>query len=338
MSVLSGIYGNNLICERLYRAVKENKIFNSYIFEGARGSGRKTLAINFSAAIVCKNKQDKLPCGECDACRKVFSRNHPDVLFIEREKGKKTIGVDVIRESVINNIYIKPLVSDRKIVIIADGGSLTEQSQNALLKVLEEPPEYVSFIIITENAGKLLQTVLSRSVTISLMPVNDSVVKKVLSEKTEGNYSEQEITFAAKFARGIVGKGLEILENEEFSKIYKETAKQLFALFGKKSSVGSFEKYLTDEKENIDLIINFVLVLLRDFILIKLGRENLVICENYIYDIKKISEDVGIKELNIASELVLEYKEKLDRNAGFLSATMDMLLKLSEQLNKENKG
>lgn len=329
----NSVYGHDLIKNRLFKGVIENKLFNSYVLEGDKGSGKKTLALEFCAFIMCKNKENMVPCGECDACRKVFSFNHPDIIYVEKENGKKTIGVDVIRDSVINNIYVKPLVADRKIIVIPEAESLTEQSQNALLKVLEEPPEYVSFILTVQKASMLLQTVLSRSVVFSLMPVSEDVVLKILKEKTNGKFLDTELSFATSFAGGVPGKGLEILENEDFSRLYAETGKHLFSLFGKKSAVSAIEKYLTDEKDNIDIIIDFILILLRDALLVKLGQENLVISKNNIFELRKNSAKVTEKNLVKSSEIVLDYKEKLRRNAGFLSASLDMLLKLSDELS-----
>ena len=329
----NSVYGHDLIKNRLFKGVIENKLFNSYVLEGDKGSGKKTLALEFCAFIMCKNKENMVPCGECDACRKVFSFNHPDIIYVEKENGKKTIGVDVIRDSVINNIYVKPLVADRKIIVIPEAESLTEQSQNALLKVLEEPPDYVSFILTVQKASMLLQTVLSRSVVFSLMPVSEDVVLKILKEKTNGKFLDTELSFATSFAGGVPGKGLEILENEDFSRLYAETGKHLFSLFGKKSAVSAIEKYLTDEKDNIDIIIDFILILLRDALLVKLGQENLVISKNNIFELRKNSAKVTEKNLVKSSEIVLDYKEKLRRNAGFLSASLDMLLKLSDELS-----
>lgn len=332
MEKLSGIYGHSNVSERLAQVAKSGKLFNSYVFEGAKGCGKKTTADLFCAAVMCKNKEKNLPCGECDACRKVFSHNHPDVIYVKRDDGKKTIGVDNIRENVVNNVYIKPMLADKKIFVITDGSDLTEQSQNALLKILEEPPEYASFIIITENAGFLLQTVRSRSVVLSFLPVADSVTQKVLFEKTNGKYSENEIRFASRFARGVPGKALEILENEDFTRLYNETVKKMIALFGKKNTVSDFEKYLNDEKEKVDLVIDFMITFVRDCILAKKGCENLVVCENYLVDIKKVCESVSTKTLAKLSELILEYNERLKYNAAFVSATMDMLLNMREQI------
>jgi len=332
MEKLSGIYGHSNVSERLAQAAKSGKLFNSYVFEGAKGCGKKTTADLFCAAVMCKNKEKNLPCGECDACRKVFSHNHPDVIYVKRDDGKKTIGVDNIRENVVNNVYIKPMLADKKIFVITDGSDLTEQSQNALLKILEEPPEYASFIIITENAGFLLQTVRSRSVVLSFLPVADSVTQKVLFEKTNGKYSENEIRFASRFARGVPGKGLEILENEDFTRLYNETVKKMIALFDKKNTVSDFEKFLNDEKEKVDLVIDFMITFVRDCILAKKGCENLVVCENYLVDIKKVCESVSTKTLARLSELILEYNERLKYNAAFVSATMDMLLNMREQI------
>ena len=155
MDSLYGSSAHSLISQRLLMAVRSGRVLNSYVFEGAAGIGKKTMAELFAAALVCEGKAGQLPCGSCPACRKVFTHNHPDVIYLEKTDGKKTIGIDAVRERILEQVYIRPLLADKKIFLITDGGALTEESQNSLLKALEEPPEYAVFIILTEKAGML---------------------------------------------------------------------------------------------------------------------------------------------------------------------------------------
>lgn len=332
MNKLSGVYGHDLIRERLFISAKSGKLLNSYIFEGAKGSGKKTLADIFAASILCKSKEENLPCKTCDACQKVFSHNHPDVLYITKDEGKKSIGVSNIRDNVISNVYIKPLISDKKLVIIKDGECLSEQAQNALLKVLEEPPEYLSFIIITESADALLKTVLSRSVVFPFMPLSSDLVEKILRSKKGAEASDEEIRFAVSFSQGIPGRGLEILENEDFSRLYTDTTKKMLDFLSGRCGMVEIEKHLAQEKENVDLVIEFMQAILRDVMLTRLGKKELVISKKYNLMIENVAKKLSISSISRMIETVLEYKERLDVNAGFLAVSADMLLKLSNYI------
>ena len=170
-----------------------NTVGHAYIFAGPKGIGKKMTASIFANALVCEsNKPD--PCGLCPACVKSFSGNHPDIYIIEDDSN--SIGVDEIR-NLKKDIYIKPYEAERKIYIIKEAHRLTEQAQNSLLKVLEEPPKYGTIIMTTTNTGFFLETILSRVLIITFQPHSHDVVERFLNKK----YPErkEEIPFIAAF-------------------------------------------------------------------------------------------------------------------------------------------
>ncbi len=137
-------------------------------------------ATELAAAMLCEAGADaKRPCGVCRHCKKSLRGIHPDVMVITRpldDKGrqKREIQVDQIR-AVVSTALIMPNEADRKVYIIRDAGAMNHSAQNALLKLLEEPPYFDSFILITENAQLLLETVRSRCVTLSLSGEDDPI-------------------------------------------------------------------------------------------------------------------------------------------------------------------
>ena len=123
------IYGNERLKERLLHTVRSGNVLNSYVFEGADGIGKKTTADIFAAALLC-GERENAPCGQCEICAKTGSHNHPDVIYVRKKKDKATVGIDDVREQVMETVYVKPLLADRKIFIIEDGGALTAGAQN----------------------------------------------------------------------------------------------------------------------------------------------------------------------------------------------------------------
>ena len=137
-------------------------------------------ATELSAAMLCEGDAFSRPCGVCRHCRKSLRGIHPDVTVITRpldDKGKpkKEIPVDLVRDRMISTALIMPNEAEKKVYIVRDAGAMNSNAQNALLKLLEEPPRFDAFILVTDNAQLLLETVRSRCVSISLKGEEDAV-------------------------------------------------------------------------------------------------------------------------------------------------------------------
>ena len=160
MSGFKDVVGHKDIIQYIQNAVEQDKVSHAYILNGAKGSGKKMLAKLFAMTLQCENSQLE-PCGECRSCRQADSGNQPDIITIQHEK-PGSISVDDIREQLNGDIMIKPYSNRYKIYIIPEADLLTVQAQNALLKTIEEPPEYAIIFLLTENADSLLPTIRSR--------------------------------------------------------------------------------------------------------------------------------------------------------------------------------
>ncbi len=324
------IYGNSHLKRRLIRTVKSDNALNSYIFEGADGIGKKTTADIFAAALLCESGSGS-PCGKCDACIKCASHNHPDIIYVSKKKDKATIGIDDVREQVIENAYVKPLLAERKIFIIADGEALTPGAQNGLLKILEEPPSYAVFITMVQKAGMLLDTVLSRSVRFTFLPLEQEEVYRYFREHTDKD--DEQIKFASRFSQGIIGRGLMLLEDESFTELYKKTVKHTELLLSEQKGIGDFERFLLDNKEKLDFVIDFILIFLRDCILASLKMDKQILCRDKLYEIKNIAASLSKKALVSAADSVLRYQKRMAQNANTSAAALELLLSIREEIN-----
>ena len=153
------LIGNSGVQNALTAAIKADRLPHAVLIEGDKGTGRHTLAKFIACAAVCGG-EDK-PCGECRDCRLERAGTHPDIHTTAPEDGKKNITVAQIR-ALRSDAYVKPHMSVRSVFIIDSADTMNEQAQNALLKVLEEPPGSVLFVLIAENKAALLDTVISR--------------------------------------------------------------------------------------------------------------------------------------------------------------------------------
>lgn len=208
--------GNEKTIERLKRDAREGRIANAYLFCGDKGMGKKTLAQLFCLDIFCENGNS---CRACAECRRVLSGNHPDIIRVTHEK-PDIIKVDEVREQLCASVWIKPY-GKRKIYIVDDAEKMAPQAQNAILKTLEEPPEYVTVILLCSDEKSMLDTVKSRCVKVSLVPAGRETIAGFL-EKEYGADSETARKCAA-FACGNPGAALRFFQDEDFQKLYSFT-------------------------------------------------------------------------------------------------------------------
>ena len=176
MGTFKDVVGHKDIINYIRNAVREDKVSHAYILNGERGAGKKMLANLFAATLLCEKGWPD-PCNECHSCRQAESGNHPDIIKVTHEK-PNSISVDDIREQVNNTIMIKPYQGPYKVYIIPQADMMTTQAQNALLKTIEEPPEYAVIMLLTENADTLLPTINSRCVMLKLRNIKDTLIKK----------------------------------------------------------------------------------------------------------------------------------------------------------------
>ncbi len=159
------LIANLKVRSSLENAINGGKIPHAIIIAGEAGQGKKTLAEYVAKAFLCKGKEK--PCEKCDNCHLANAASHPDIIKLSPEKNKKFITVEQVR-NLKEKVYIKPHIADGKVFIITAAERMNANSQNALLKILEEPPENTLFLLLTEKKEALLTTVLSRCVLFSL--------------------------------------------------------------------------------------------------------------------------------------------------------------------------
>lgn len=194
----------------LERSVYSGNIIQSLIISGEKGTGKKTLAKIYATALVCMTNTNK-PCGMCKGCLLVKSDNHPDIYIIDG-KNKKTIGVETIKD-MQKQAIIKPNENMSKVFIINDAHTLTPQAQNAMLKLIEEPPSYLSVILICQNTVPILDTILSRCTTISMPYLSYENIVQALVEK---GIERSKAKICAFGAGGSLGKAYDRCVDEEY--------------------------------------------------------------------------------------------------------------------------
>ncbi|MBQ3181787.1 MAG: DNA polymerase III subunit, partial [Clostridia bacterium] len=277
----SSLYGHESVKSRLGLAITQDKISNAYVFEGSDGVGKKLCARIFAQSLVCESKEP--PCGVCKACIQAKAKTLPDIITVEKDADKTQIGVDNVREQVIAEVYLKPSFANRKIFIIEQGDILSVEAQNALLKVLEEPPEYVTFIICVTSKEKLLPTVLSRSQTVSFFPLSTETVEKYIKDNEK---SDVDTKIIAKLSRGSIGTAKALISDDAKMARIEKSIQCILNLKKNALSVREMTTFLTEEKENITEILDFSLAFLRDCVLLKTDLLENIIFSDHLSDMR----------------------------------------------------
>ena len=199
-----GLLGNARLKENLRNSLKNNRISHFYLISGPVGSGRHTLARLLAAAILCKGEEK--PCLSCSACRKIMASSHPDFITVD-DPEHKNVAVKIVRET-REDMFIRPNESSHKIYLFPQ--ELGIEGQNALLKILEEPPSYGVFILLTDNPEKLLPTVRSRCTLLALTGLPQGILRGALAREFP-DAGDDAISAAIVRSGGYLGQARELL-------------------------------------------------------------------------------------------------------------------------------
>lgn len=200
------IVGNDKLAVMIENFIKAKRIPHAILIEGEYGTGKHTLASFLTKAILCES--ENAPCLSCKHCHLADISSHPDITVISPEDGKKNIAVSQIRE-LRNETVIKPHSALKRVFIIDCADTMNPNAQNALLKVLEEPPKTVMFILLAENKSALLDTIISRCVTLSITVPEFSVAYDYIKSTT--NFEKNLIEKALEDEKNNIGRALDSL-------------------------------------------------------------------------------------------------------------------------------
>lgn len=210
-----GFVGNHIALEQISADIQAGRFAHALLLEGPTGCGKKTLARLVAGALVCE--ADEKPCRVCSHCRKASQSIHPDITELTAEDGKQSISVDQIRQ-LRDEAYILPNEAEKKVVIVTDAHRMTVEAQNALLKILEEPPAHLLFILTCENRSLLLPTIRSRAQILTLTGVEWEEAKPLLAERFP-DQEETRLYHAFMISGGVIGTVITGLQKDTMNKV-----------------------------------------------------------------------------------------------------------------------
>lgn len=326
------VLGQNHIIKHFENAIKIGKISHAYIINGEEDSGKLRLAVHFAKALQCQEGTLGVACGQCKSCKQTDSKNQPDIKYVTYEKSG--IGVDEIREQINNDIDIKPYSSRYKVYIVPDSQKMTVQAQNALLKTIEEPPEYAIIILLTTNADTFLQTILSRCVLLNIRPVKEEAIKnQLMSEYGLGDY---EARVAAAFANGNPGKAIKLATSEEFKEIKKQVVGTLISLEkGGMDVIAQAMKSTAGFKKQISEYFSLIRMWFRDILMYKAtgNNDSLIFQDDYII-IRNMAESCSFYDIDIILKSIDQAQKRIGSNVNFDASIEVLFLVIKERIQK----
>lgn len=311
---------------------------HAYILDGPAGSGKHTAAFNIASALACEHKKDAnspLPCGKCPACRKIAQGVSPDVSIVRRAEDRATLGISIIRD-LREDLCIAPNENEKKVYIIEEADLMTDEAQNALLLSLESPPPYVVFLLLTENAGSLLETIRSRAPILRMQTFGaDDIYNHLTKEPRFAALARQDKdTFARAVtaADGAIGRAAQLLDRGTAeSSAYlsaREDALRIVSLlfFPDYRETVDVLGSLSKSREEVLSLLRLVLMALRDLAAVKKSASVPLMLYISAEEGKSISDKVSIARISAAYDEVFLAMSDIQSNASIRTVFSSLLL------------
>ncbi|MFC1599107.1 ATP-binding protein, partial [Patescibacteria group bacterium] len=242
------VIGQEKIKKFLAKSMANDKLSHAYLFTGQQHLGKKLLADNFIASVLChdyhlqnKLKIKELPCGECAFCQQLSKKIHPDVYFLDKEEDKKNITVEQVRE-MQKLLHMGSFLNSYKIALISQAEDLSESAQNALLKILEEPRPKTILLVLAKDVNYLLPTISSRCQLIKFTAVEQ---EKIFKHLVSLGASREQARLYAALANGKVGLAINFYQNPDLFKDYLAKTEKVLQLF----STNLADRFMLLEKD-----------------------------------------------------------------------------------------
>ncbi len=317
------IVGHEDIIKYMKGSIEQGKLSHAYIIHGEADSGKKMLARTFAQAIQCESGNTE-PCGTCKSCLQAVSGNHPDIITLTHEK-ETVLSVDEVRTQLVDTVDIKPYKSRYKIYIVPDAHRMNAAAQNAILKTVEEPPEYVIILLLADQIGKLLPTVQSRCVCLETKPVRELDMMEYL-QKNMGLTADK-AHFCIDFAQGNMGRAIKLANHGEYAQIVESVINVMKRIYELDVEDLSYAvKHIESFKLSINDYLELMSMWYRDILMLKVtGKIDKLLFRDEYAILKKQAAVLSYSAVEEKIDAIARAEKRLSVNAGF-DVTMELLL------------
>ena len=331
-NIFHDVIGQDRVKEILSSLENSGNVGHAYVFNGPAGIGRKMVAGKFASLLMCLREHDKgTVCCECESCELLRNGSNPDLISVGLPKDKKSIPVEAIR-NMREDMLTAPLISRKKIFVIENGDKMTTEAQNALLKILEEPPHYVVIIILSSNPLMLLDTVRSRTVRIDFSRNTEDEIKLAYRRMRNGMTDDDEESLVCAYADGIIGRVYDFGDGEDLRRIRENVLESMCGLYR-----GGFDErrrlsaILSEKGEESDFVMFTLLSFYRDIVhLVRFGKNAKLQNKEYKEKLYEVGRDIGYYNAIRCIRIIDDTWKNISRNAAYKLAIDDMIIKLQE--------
>ncbi len=322
VNALDKVYGHDNVKVVLNAALKSGRIGHAYIFTGAKGVGKYTMAHTFGKCIVGTDYAE-----------------HPDIITVTNEwcgtvSKSNTLLVDTVKE-MRRDIYIRPYSSERKVYIVPHADTMNTAAQNSILKVFEEPPLYCTIILLAESSSKFLPTILSRAAEIRFLPLPEKTVAEYLVNNC--GLSADEAAAKAVLSDGSIGNALGILDSSEADEVRSKTIEHVISLTsGENRVIFDFAKFLKANKDNMNFIFSVLHSFFDDFVHWKFGLTDKIVNADKKDKIKKLAAAATKRAAVQFLDITIKYEKVVASNANFRIAMFCMACEYWEEIHGRN--
>ncbi|MDC0764619.1 DNA polymerase III subunit delta' [Brevibacillus sp. HB1.2] len=312
--------------ELLYHSLRNERLAHAYLLAGPKGSGKKQMALHLAKSLFCSEREADA-CGACVTCRRIEGGNHPDVLFITPDGA--SIKIDQIR-SLQKEMAMRAVESSRKVYIIEHVDKMTTQAANSLLKFLEEPPAGVLALLLTEHSHAILPTILSRCQIVQFSPLSAELIAEKL--RAEGVLAG--MAQVASHITTNVEEAMTLSQSESFAQLRNLVIQLVQECKQRNSSalltIHDMLQKSDKSKEELPLFLDLLILWLRDILYLQVGRHAHLINSDQ-QDVLQGQALVWTKaELLRGIDLVMETKNRIERNANAQLALERLVLQFQE--------
>lgn len=322
------LLGNDKTKERIGAAIENGTLPHAFLIGGESGSGKTTLATEIAAALNCEMRNEAnapLPCGECNCCKRVYSGNFPDLKVLSKPKDRATLGVDSIKDF-REDMFLSSTESDYKIYVIDDAECMTTEAQNALLKVLEEPPKSVIIMMLAKECDKILTTIKSRAQYIPMARFDERELEEKLlcisAEARELKAADPSGFDAVLMsADGRLGQAVKLSNKKYASECAEEradTVRIIKCITGKRSykDINEALSYLPTKRQELSVALERLISAMRDLVVTKSSSSAALLFFTSREEARSVLGQTSVKRLMSAYDEICKAHELCSKNAN----------------------
>jgi len=322
------LLGNFETKKRIGEAIQRGTVAHAFLIGGPEGSGKRTLALEIAAALNCEGSDSEsspLPCGRCNNCKRIYGGNFADIRRLTKDKDRVTIGVEPLK-LLREDMFLSATESERKIYIIENAEAMTVEAQNALLKVLEEPPRGVTVLLLAEECDRILTTIKSRTQYIAMSRFDEEELEKILladgGEAARLSREEPDklkgILLSADGRLGLARKLASKKQADANAADRAEALTFISSISGRVlySRIHSAVMSLPTKRAELSESLERIICALRDLIIIRTAPEARLLFYTDREIARKTGREIGIKRLLSVYDVIISTHELCTKNAN----------------------